>query len=202
MNNLGSLLPALLFGLLALGIVLYVLSLVLAPLLGDPRRWLDRARIRRREQALAQAETALEQRDEARARQLLRSAFHLDLITHEAALVERVTSLNLTTLSRVISLAGSRTAALESVPLLEDLLQSRGQLLSMYVENLGVRSRVKDRRRGRSTATPEWAVNEFEKKLSEILERLATNRRTIESQLDTLFAALRELPTGGEITWH
>jgi hypothetical protein len=105
-------------------------------------------------------------------------------------------------LSRVIGIAKSHARHLESLPVVEDLLASRESLLNAHIEHLAARNNLQQRRRRDRKETPAWAISEFSKKIDDILDKLSTNRHSLESQLDRMFDDLRKLPEGEGVTYH
>ena len=105
-------------------------------------------------------------------------------------------------LSRIIGVAKSHSRQIEHLPVVEDLLTSRETLLTIHIEHLATRDNLRARRQRDKKETPTWAIAEFSKKIDEIVDKLATNRQSLESQLDRVFEDLARLPVGDEVTYH
>ncbi|MCB0311481.1 MAG: hypothetical protein KDD42_09610, partial [Bdellovibrionales bacterium] len=84
------------------------------------------------------------------------------------------------------------------LPILEDLLINRLQLMRLYRERLASNRKHEERKRG----TPEWAAAELARQRSELLDKIKTNRLSIKLELDRVFGALEHGNTTEEVTYH
>lgn len=193
---------AIFFGLLSGGIVYLLIRSLLLGLSTDPRVWLEGFRIRKREQLLLAADERMRSNNVGEALALLRSAFFFDHPVHYPATIERIHTLHMQILSRVIGVAKSHSRQIDNLPVVEDLLASRETLLSIHIEHVATRDNLRARRRRDRKQTPTWAIAEFTRKIEEILDKLATNRQSLESQLDRIFLDLARFPVGEEVTYH
>lgn len=187
---------------LAVGIIYVVVRAVCSAFTGNPRAWLETLAIRRRERLVAVADELMRTNHRLDALRNIRAAFFLEHPLAAQSSIERSHAHNVRLLSRLIGDAHSRSHQIDNLPILEDLLASREQLLSAFIEHVLARNNLTNRRRRDRKDTPAWAIAEFSKKIEDIADKLTTNRHSIESQLDTVIEELRRLPEIEEVTVH
>jgi len=201
--DLGIILPVILFLLVGGSIVGYLIWVLFSALAGNTRGWGEMSRFKRRELELKNADRLLEVKELSSALKTLESAFFFDQVRTNEQLIEKALGHNLSVLSRLMSIAEGLERSISNAAILEDLVESRCDLMRAFFEAASSREALK---RSRKRQVPRWAVEEYEKKLFEIADRLATNRKTLESQIKMAFAALREksrvVNDGSEITIH
>jgi hypothetical protein len=201
--DLSLVVPAILFlalGAFIVGILIWVLFTALA---GNTRGWGELARFRRREQELKSADRMLETKDWSTALGTLEAAFFFDQIRTNEQLIEKALGHNLSVLTRILSVAEGLDRSVANAAILEDLVESRCDLMRAFFEAANAREALK---KSRKRQVPRWAFEEYDKKLLEIADRLTTNRKTLESQIKVAFVALRSqsraVNDGSEITIH
>lgn len=196
-----TLLPALMLGALGLVLISGILAVLLRASVGDWRALWEGGRIKRRERILLQCDEALAKGDFDAIRRDLRQAFFFDIVSSSSAIVERLNHHHFAVLGRIVAVAEKRAGHLSNLAVVEDLLQTRSFLLRTHLE--AFQSIRQIRRKSRfGKKTPEWAMQEFEKKLIETLDRLKTNRQSLITQLDDLFKGLGDLPSEDQVTYH
>lgn len=199
----GLIVPALFFAAIAIVIIGYVLRLVIAPFAGNPLAWLEYARFKKCKGISNRADMLYKEQKIEQALALYHSAFYLDPIFHEMALVERTNSHNLDLLTKVVSIAQNSTEQLASLPAVENLLATRADLLLSFREVQETISKLKKRRPNeKGKGPPNWATAEFQKKRIEIKEKIEGNRKSLRTQLQALFEALLQSSTPSQITYH
>lgn len=189
-------------GLLGGAVALYLGSLIVRPLIGDTRGLSYRWKLKKRQRLMQLADEAVESEKIPQAVLLLKGAFYLFSDYPEPRFIDQTITHNLETLGRIVALFEQRSIHGSNLPVVEGLIQSRGELLRSAFEISTTKERVKVRQAEKGKEAPEWAFEEFSKKLAEILDRLETNRKSLESQLDRLFSELDKGPAGSEITYH
>lgn len=208
----ASVLVALLLGALALVTILAVVALVLRALPIPalrfdwlPRLWSagERRKLHAKERLLAQADELIAREQWPETFSTLRAAFFLEPIKRDISLVERMVSHHLNVLGRIVEFTGRHSSRISNLPVVEDLLLNRAQLLRSHFEVRHSKRSVHKRTREKGREAPEWVEAEYRRKLREIDERIAVNRRSLESQLDRLFAELEQVQhAGSNVTYH
>jgi len=202
MSSSFDIFMAIFFALISGAVVYFLIRSLLLGFSADPRSWLEGLRVRKREQLVLAADELMKSNKVSEALRVLRSAFFFEHPVRYPATVERIHEHHLNILSRIIGVAKSHSRQIEHLPVVEDLLASRETLLTIHIEHLATRDNLRARRQRDKKETPTWAIAEFSKKIDEIVDKLATNRQSLESQLDRVFADLARLPVGDEVTYH
>ena len=197
-----DLFAAAILGGLGLALIVALLRLMFASFFGNSGSWLEKYRIKQKENLLERAEVYIKAADFASVSSLLRGAFYLDQIKSDARLVERVHNHHLGILSKIITLADRFNMHLDSLPIVEDLLISRAQLMKTIIEKKAARSTLRKKGSEKNRKTPDWALNEFGSQLLDLRDKLGTNRRSLESQIDKLFTGLASARSPDEVTYH
>lgn len=193
---------ALTFALFGLVILLLVLRVVIEALVGDPRSFPDRWKLRRKERLLLLADECASAPSPERCFELLRGAFFLDHTSLGAPFIDKIYNHHLAILGRLVTLAEQRNKHLANLPVVEDLLQTRVALLKTFVDKLATKSSVARRRRQKGQETPGWAMQEYSRAIQQLKDQIATNRQALDSQLDKLFESLHKIAEGDEVTYH
>lgn len=108
-----------------------------------------------------------------------RGALFLEAIRKDRVLLDRVDAHHDEVLSRLIIISNLMEINSNHVPLMEDLLASRAELLKALIDASSTLENFKSKVRGDRRGSPSWAINQYEKQVSEILDRLNTNKRSI-----------------------
>lgn len=161
----------------------------------------ERIRIYQHSKTLSKVDALIEQGNFPVALTELRGALLLAHIKSGPELIDQSVHLNLAVLSRILSLSERAGAHLENLAVVEDLVQSRGQLLTSYFEAQRDRRVFKSRRSSAGKDAPEWAIAEFTRRVDELKDRIDTNSRSLQMQLDEL---LRDVTKGSQasVTYH
>lgn len=197
----SSLVPIVLVTVCALGLISFIAWSLFRPLVGDLLTWARRSKLGRKQRLLKNADELAKQGALEQALSRLQEAFMLDHTPLDPVLIESISHHHLSILSRLIALSDQRAARLPHLAVVEDLLASRAQLLRALHEAVAARKSLRERR-GEKKDLPEWALAEYEKKVVDIRDRLATNRKSLESKLSEIFSALRSMTPGQEVTYH
>jgi len=202
MTSLFTIFAAVFFATIALGLVYVLLRAIGGAVSGNPREWLEGLRVRRRQRFLSIADELMRTNHRLEALRKLRTAFYFEQPILFQSTIDRVHAHHMSILSRLIGDAHGRSHQIDNLPIIEDLLASREDLLTGYIEHVAARDNLTARRRRDRKETPAWAIAEFSKKIDDIVDKLTTNRHTLESQLDSLIDTLRRLPEPEEVTVH
>lgn len=162
----------------------------------------ERLKLRRRQSMLTQAERAIERDDIAAACSSLRGAFYLDTVRAAPELLDRISNHHHAVLARLVLIAEKSGGLLSNLPVVEDLLIRRGDLLKELDEGRRSRAGLARRRGERGRSSPGWALDEYDRRIETLQEKLATNRQSLERQLDSLFQSLSKAPSTSEVTYH
>ncbi len=196
-----------LFAAVALYIIVYLAGSILSGFFGStPKLKLGQRlfgwRFRRFEKALKGAEQAIEDKKISTASTLLRDAFCLESGFAFSKEFEKLNTHNFSVLSRVVSLYEDTDIHLPNLPVVEELLQSRYDLMRAYIETTQTRIRIKLKDSEKQKSSPQWAFDEIDGKLKDLSEKLDTNRLSLISQIDSLFRSLRDSTDQTNIQYH
>ena len=184
--EMATLIPAILFGLAGLLVIIYLLSLILKNFLS--LRFsainLKRLKYRRKKNLLRRARESAKAGKLPEALSMLRSAFMLDHLRKDLQLIESVQELHLAILQELITLSKRHALKLSSLSAVEEQLAARTGLMKAYYETNIAAKALKKRSKERP---PAWAVAEFERKRADLLKKIETNRAELDKQLETLF---------------
>ena len=200
----ASLISALLLGLVGLMAILFCLKLLFSGLLGPGGGLVQRARIRYREKLVEDADRLIGLGDLEAAGLLLRKAFYPEGAGSDLQLIERLSNLNLSILGRIVAIAEKRAQHIENLAIVEDLILSRAQLMRAVIEKKtllqGARSAAAEH--DPAARKPEWVKLQFARLYAEVKDRLDTNQRSLESQLDLLFDNLKRSDQAQQVPYH
>jgi len=196
-----TVLPALLFAACALGLIAFISWSVFHSLFAGGLGWINRQKLTRKEQLLATADALIKNESYTEALALLRNAFLFDQLPRNPTVIEGITHHHLSILSRLIAIAERTSSHLPNLAIVEDLLSTRGQLLRSYHEATAAKKSLKQRRKDKKEL-PQWALAEYENKTKDLLDKLDTNRKSLNSKLSEIFAALASAPPKQEVTYH
>lgn len=196
-----TLFVAIFFALLSAACVLTVLWVFAKSI---PVEWYSlpsRFALNRRMRALNQADLLKRQGNVKAAAKILRAAMLFEAPAR-SSMIDSIHNHNLSVLSRLVSLNDEGISHFTNLPIIEGLIQTRADLLRNIAELRDQRKALKSRRKQNNRNTPAWALNEFERRESELLDRLKTNHRSLDSQLDILMNELLQPQASSEITYH
>ena len=200
-------------GLMVIGVVGALIGRALFPRGGTPYSftsslrtlagWNERRQFKRRQANYVEASKYLDAGLLHRALPLLRHSFFLDTLRLDGRLIELVSSHHLQVLERLVEVSHAHGRSLFNLPVVEDLLIARAQLFRSYFDARNARSSLSQRIQEKGRPAPAWATGEHDKRIDEIRDRIATNARSLESQLKELFAHLESSPAKqDEVTYH
>ena len=186
-------------GALGLALIVVLARILVGSMLGDSPGFFERLKLKQKEGLLSRADTYIKAGEYEQAAAFLKGAFFLELLKSDMRSVERLNNHHLAVLGRVVSVADRFSLHLENLPVVEDLLLSRSQLLRGLIEKRkGKRIAAAKRKSG----GPQWPVAEFDTQIKDLVDRLATNRKSLESQIGKLFSALVTSRRTDEVTYH
>jgi hypothetical protein len=196
-----SLILAACFGLTGLLLCAIIIRVLYEALVGPQKGWAERWKVRQREKQLALIDQLIDGGDLSGSFKQLRQTLYFDVVKYDPDLVERISVLHFSALNKLIALAGSRDQHVPELGVLEDLFSSRTSLLRSCGEVVTSRNALM---RKRNNKMPEWAFDEYQKKLAEFADQLDTNRKSIENQLDRVFISLNATASSAkdEIIYH
>jgi len=202
--ELSTLIPALLFGLLGLILIIHSIRLILRSAFGgwDTSSWLRSRKMSRKEAALKEADFYLDKGDYLPSLKHLRQAFVLEEGSFSMREIEQIANHNLSILGRVISISEKSGSRLLNLPAVEGLLIARHQLMRSVLEIEESRYSLRLRQKEKKKSVPRWAFAEFSRKLRDIKGDLIENRKNLEPELDTLFENLSQERAADQVTYH
>ena len=201
-SNLSILIPAIILGAIGGFIIAYFLIALAKNFWGDPRTIRIRWVMRQKEGLLKQSDDLLKTGQLIKTLDLLGRAPCFEGPASDKFFVEKFHDHNLSVLSRLIGIAQKHGILIPNLAVIEELFQSRTELLFEYMESEKLKNQLRDRERTQGKKTPDWAFSECAKKLSNIEDNLLTNTRSLKSQFDEIFALLRKAPEGEGIVYH
>lgn len=205
--NLGSLIPALVFGILALAIILYSLKNLFSPFFPKiknfnfsfkPLEWKELSLYKKRVKTLYTFDAYVVANKQGEALSALSSSFILDHIRGSKALLERVRIHNLEALNRLITLAKKSRSTIKNIAVIEELLDNRNKLLYSYFDSKTLRDNIK-RKAGQASAQNS---KEFNKQLESLRSEIFNNKNALRAELQKAFSELNEPSSSSEITYH
>ncbi|NLF25494.1 MAG: hypothetical protein GX589_07540 [Deltaproteobacteria bacterium] len=203
--DFSALIPGLLLGLTALVIIIYCLGLLLRnlPIFRFRGTWEERALLKHKK-FLAKARAFMEQGQYQQCYPLLQQAFYLRQIKSSESMVQRVLEHHLAILSAVLTLSERYPVPLSNLPMIEELVQIRAALCKSYLDAaLTVKKlAIKNAESGRKSASPKWAIHAFSQKTEELIEKINTNQKSLESELIKLFSGIKHSANLSEVTYH
>lgn len=201
MSPAELILPSIL-GLIGLAIILFLLKILVLNLIGDPRRWFEGALLKRKIKLLETVDARFAAKEYLGIPLLLSRAFLLDLPRLDVVLIRFAEDHNSATLARTMNLFDVKQLSPQNLPVVEELLQDRIKLLTSELEIAETLRTLRERRKVLGNKSPSWALDDYAGKLTEIRDKLKTNRRNIIDRLGALFAELTDLDQSDEATYH
>ncbi|RMG41190.1 MAG: hypothetical protein D6719_09010 [Candidatus Dadabacteria bacterium] len=195
---------ALLFGLVGLLVILFIVKAVFGPLFYSLSGWRERSRFSACRNYFKALDSLADSSQIAEIRSAAGRAFYLDIVKKNPGILETIYNHNLAVLGKIIQICGDSAGPIKSLPVLEDLLRTRRQLNRVYFEKLALKQKLNKKKTSASTKKepPEWAKQEFNKQIKDILDKLQTNRSSIASQLEALFKEFSAAGSGSDVTYH
>jgi hypothetical protein len=190
---------SILFAITGLLLIAICLKVILQALFGDWRSWSAKATLTRREHLVEHLDVLIEKEQWLEGVKVLKSGFFTDDVRFNSDLIESASNLNLSLLSRAVLISQKLGKHISNLAIVEDLFLSRRDLMRSHLEACSTKSMLEKKK---EPQTPDWALCEYSSKLSELSDCLATNRKSLESQLEQLFHALLDPREPVEITYH
>ncbi|MCB0332200.1 MAG: hypothetical protein KDD55_01805 [Bdellovibrionales bacterium] len=205
--NASQLIPALFVAAITLYVIVYLGRSILNPLFGFLLVKVgsgEKRRVQKKLQLLEEADRALDAGNYDGALLILRRAFHLDLIRKDLELISRVGALHLSILNKILLIAELTSIRLTHLPILEELLSARIQLMKQWNEARLLFEQTKKKRDEKGAPLPDWASKEYKSKQDDVSDKLKTNRSSIEQQVEKLFTELSKSSQtqSSDVTYH
>jgi gas vesicle protein len=198
----GILIPALFFAAVSVALIVFLVRAILSPLLQSSFFKLDNLRLGSKQKLLNHADNLIQQERYLEAAQSLTRAFVLNEHISDRDVIDKVQSLHIGALSRILLVADQRGIQLNNLAEMEELISRRSVLLKAHAEALGTKHRVIQKRKEQKGETPEWAVKEFSNKVQEIKKALKNNTSEIESSLVEILKQLNQEAPPSKVTFH
>ncbi len=186
-------------GLIGVGIIAWLLSCFVMPLLQDTKAFAERVRFRQKQRILEDADSRIGKNEYHEALSQLVLAFFYDSVRTDKELIEKVHNHHVGILSRMVLVADKLSRRVDNLPIIEDLVLSRSELLRALFDARQSRATLSARR---TRETPQWALDEYSKKIDELVDRLTTNQRSLMSQMQAAISDSKRVQHEQEITFH
>lgn len=196
-----SLLPAVFFAACAIALIGFLSWSIFHSLFSGSLGWVHRQKLARKERLLTAADVLIKSGSYSEALKLLKEAFLFDQLPRTPVLIEGISHHHLSILSRLIAVSERTSSHVPNLAVVEDLLSTRSQLLRNLHEANEAKRSLRKRRKDKKEL-PEWAVAEYENKAKEALDKLQTNRKSLDNKLSEIFSALSSTPPAHEVTYH
>ncbi|MBN8547693.1 MAG: hypothetical protein J0M12_00110 [Deltaproteobacteria bacterium] len=196
-----ALIPAILLAACSVALIGYLLWSIFGSLFSGGLGWAYRQKLARKERALAAADVLIKNGSFLEALPILKEAFLFDQVPRNPVLIEGISHHHLSIVSRLIAISERTSSHIPNLAVVEDLLSTRSQLQRTLFEALEAKKSLK-RRRKEKKELPQWALAEYENKAKETLDRLETNRKSLNNKLAEIFSALASAPSSQEVTYH
>ena len=178
-----SIFAALLCAVFALYFILFLGRAIVSPILPHlkltPDRRINR-QLKQKQELLAKVDQAIEAEQFEPAYDMLCQALILDKRIRGKDILSSIGTHHLLILNKTLLIADLTGKTLSNLPVLEDLLSTRIQLIKVLIELEGKKSGDTTTR----TDTPSWAKKAFQQKEAEINTKLETNLQSIYSQFN------------------
>lgn len=204
---MAGLITTLLFAGVGLYIIFFLLGSVLSGIWGSGSTLnfsgsLFKWRFKRYQRALEDADKNIGQNKLSAASEDLRNAFCLEVTPGFLKEFDVIHEHNFSVLGKVMSLYEDTESHLGNLPIVDELLQSRYDLMRTLYDTRLTKQKLKLREAEKQKNSPQWAYEEMDAKIKECIERLKTNRLSLISQVDQLFASLRNVSGQSTIQYH
>lgn len=193
---------ALILSVVGLAIAGAFLKLVFGALVGNPKHLLDTLALSRRSHLLTELDKEFKLGNFSRALEILEGSFFFDPRLGDPAIIDKIATHHLELLNRIVTFSDRHGFHLGPLPSLEELLNNRSELFKAKYEISQTIANLKRKRLLSGHRTPNWALSEFKKKLSDLIERLDTNRQAVRVTLRELFLLLHDSPRPDNVTFH
>ena len=193
---------ALILSVVGLAIAGAFLKLVIGALIGNPKHLLDSLALSRRAHLLTELDKEFKLGNFSRALEILEGSFFFDPRLGDPAIIDKIATHHLELLNRIVTFSDRHGFHLGPLPSLEELLNNRSELFKAKYEISQTIANLKRKKLLSGHKTPNWALSEFKKKLTDIGERLDTNRQAVRMTLRELFLLLHDSPHPDNVTFH
>ena len=177
-------------------------KLIISALVGNPNNFIDTLTLGRRTQLLSELDKEFQAGNFSQALEILEKTFFFDPKLGDTSIIEKIATHHMEVLNRIVTFSDRHGFHLGPLPALEELLSNRSDLFkSKYEVSQTIRNLKYKRILSRNKA-PNWALIEFKKKLSDIQDKLVTNRQAIKVTVRDLFLLLHESRRPDNVTFH
>ncbi len=198
----ATIITAIALALLGGAILIFVLYSLYIAVAQDASGLTEKLLLRRKKRWLSEIDILIKSGSNSDACRALRKSLILEHLRSSTECIEGSVQLHMNILARVIMIAERTGATLDNLPVVEDLIHSRGQLLHSYLEALDDKRLFRSRRAKAGKDAPAWAISEFSRKIEEIEDRIKTNSRSLSAQFEELLQALARGDSSSQITFH
>jgi hypothetical protein len=186
----------------SLVLLLFLLQAILSPLVGNPLKFSEKWKMKKRARLLGEVERLLEEGTTDGASRYLRQCFYLEHVYRNPDLIPVVGTHNLSILGSILTLADKQSAHIPNLGTVEELLTDRIQMMKNYLETMETKRELSRKRKQEGRDVPGWASKEYNKKVKELKERILTNHNSLNKEIDQLFRSLDGAAQEKEATYH
>lgn len=133
----------------------------------------------------------------------IKLSFILDTGPWSHPFIEQVTNHHMNALSQILSMAEKLDQQLTDLPIAEGLLLARSDLLKSFSDASKSADYIRKKLKERGSEQQNWAYAEAARKIDELKDKLATNKRTILSKYDEIAKTLTNTSSNNvDFTYH
>lgn len=197
----------LIISLLLLGLALFILLWFLSTLFNastlEWRTFKLRTSIKRRVEHLQKASKLQNQGKLPEALTEIKNSLILDDGPWSHSFIEDISNHHLNALNQLVLMSEKLGQQISNLPIAEGLFLTRTELLKSFSDASRAVEAVKKKLKERGTEQQNWAYAEVTKKLDELKDKLATNKRTINYKYDEIAKKLtRSTSSSADFTYH
>lgn len=193
---------AIFIGLLAFAIISYLAYLFYLSTFGNSRSFFEKRKVKRLTSSLDSIDQQILLGVTPSLIENLEKAFFLDLIKSDRQQLEAVHTHNLEVLARILKLSEKNQGHLKNIGVVEDLFDSRFELLDLYIKTHSLKDKIKTKLKQKDRDIPQWSQSEFDRKIVSIEEELKTNTKTLEQQIKLLLESLKDMSSVQGMVYH
>ena len=186
-----------LFGLLGLAMIVWVVQIfwrAIMPTVSkggqlSPVALKENWNLKKRFSMIAEIDEDIKSKKIDSACKKIKEVFILEHIKGNDAVLESIRAHNYLALTKVIAVSQEAKTQLPSISAVENLLDERSRLLSLFKDSSILHEKISEKRR-REGKGDSWDGGEFESRIAELSDDIEKNRHDLREAIDDLLAVL------------